>query len=362
VVDEMMAELQAKNQPLPHHLRYERAKLLVAAKDYDGAIEIIDRLGGEVDTPHKLRSPVWHLKAKALDRAGRYREAFEAAKAGNEYDQKPFDPVEYERQTTAIIETWSKENIERFPRSTCESEVPVFIAGMPRSGTSLLDQIIHAHPLGAGVGELDTIERFAYLASEAYNPDAPAGKRFGSLNAFKWTRAAQDYLREVTKMSPGATRIANKTIANTRIAGVISRLFPNTRIIHIRRDPRDVALSCYMGSFNNDILPWTTRLDWVACAYEQSERLMAHWKGVLDVPILEVRYEELVADPATQLPRVIEFLGLPWDEACRDFYKTKRTLRTLSYDQVNRPLYTTSAGRHENYAEQFEGVDFPEYP
>lgn len=362
VVNDMLAELESKNQPLPHHLRYEQAKLRVQAKDYDGAIEIVDRLSGEVDTPHQLRSPVWHLRAKALDRAGRYAEAFEAAKAGNEYDQRPFDPDEYERQTTAIIEMWSKANMARFPQSTCESEVPVFVAGMPRSGTSLLDQIIHSHPTGAGVGELDTLERFAYLVQEAYNPDAPTGKQFGSLGAFKWNKAALDYLREITKVAPDATRIANKAIANTRIAGVLARLFPKTRIIHIRRDPRDVAISCYMGAFNNDVMPWTTRLDWVACAYEQSERLMAHWKATLDVPILEVRYEDLVADPQTQLPRVIEFLGLPWDEACREFYKTKRTLRTLSYDQVNRPLYTSSAGRHANYAEQFSGIEFPSYP
>lgn len=362
VVDAMSAELESRNQPLPPHLRYEQAKLRVQDKDFDAAIEIIDELSGAIDTPHELRSAAWHLRAKALDRAGKYNDAFAAATQGNELEMKPFDPDAYERQTTAIIDVWSKENMAGFPESSCQSEVPVFIAGMPRSGTSLLDQIIHAHPKGAGVGELDTLERFFAQAMAAYKPDAPEGKQFGSLNRFKWTRAADDYVREVTKMAPGAERIANKAIGNTRIAGLIARLFPRTRIIHIRRDPRDVAISCYMGAFNNDAMPWTTKLDWVAKAYEQSERLMAHWKETLGVPILEVRYEDLVADPQTQLPRVIEFLGLPWDDACREFYKTKRTLRTLSYDQVNRPLYTSSAGRHANYAEQFSGIEFPAYP
>lgn len=362
VVDAMVEELEARNQPLPPHLRFEQAKLCMQDKDYAGAIEIIDALSGAVDTPHELRSAAWHLRAKTLDRAGRYAEAFDAATTGNELDARPFDPKQYELETTAIIETWSKDNIASFPESTCTSEVPVFIAGMPRSGTSLLDQIIHAHPKGAGVGELDTLERFFAQAMAAYKPDAPEGKRFGSLNKFKWTRAAEDYVREVSKMSPGAERIANKAIGNIRIAGLIARLFPQTRIIHIRRDPRDVAISCYMGAFNNLAMPWTTQVEWVARAYEQSERLMAHWKDTLEVPILEVRYEELVADPGTQLPRVIEFLGLEWDEACRDFYKTKRTLRTLSYDQVNRPLYTSSAGRHANYAEQIQGIGFPDYP
>ncbi len=362
VVDAMVDELEARNRPLPPHLRYERAKLRVQDKDYDAAIEVLDELSGAIDTPHELRSAAWHLRAKALDRAGRYGEAFDAATQGNELEMKPFDPDAYERQTTAIIEMWSKENMATFPESSCESETPVFIAGMPRSGTSLLDQIIHAHPKAAGVGELDTLERFFAQVMAAYKPDAPEGKRFGSLNHFKWNRAAEDYLREIRKQAPDDERIVNKTIGNTRIAGLISRLFPRTRIVHIRRDPRDVAISCYMGAFNNDAMPWTTRLDWVARAYEQSERLMAHWKATLGVPIMEVRYEDLVRDPATQLPRLIDFLGLEWDEACREFYKSKRTLRTLSYDQVNRPLYTSSAGRHKNYAERLGGVDFPTYP
>jgi len=362
VVDEMAGELSRRGEPLPPHLRYEQAKLKVQDKDTDAALAILDDLGGDAGVPAELRTASWHLRAKALDRAGRYNDAFRAATTANELDAKPFDPEAYERETTAIIEMWSRANMASFPESSCRSEAPVFIAGMPRSGTSLLDQIVHAHPKGAGVGELETLEQFFDQVMAAYKPDAPEGKRFGSLNRFKWTRAAEDYVREVSKMAHGADRIVNKALGNTRIAGLLARLFPSTRIIHIRRDPRDVAISCYMGAFNNLAMPWTTRLDWVAHAYAQSERLMTHWKTTLDVPILEVRYEDLVSDPGTQLPRIIEFLDLPWDDACKDFYKTTRTLRTLSYDQVNQPLYTSSAGRHANYAQQVSRVDFPAYP
>ena len=362
VVDEMVTELDGRGEALTPHLRFEQAKLRVQDKDTEGALEIIDGLTDDSSAPLELRTATWHLRAKALDRAGRYDEAYEAATRANGQDAKPFDPDAYERETLAIIEMWSKENMATFPESSCDSEAPVFIAGMPRSGTSLLDQIIHAHPKGAGVGELDTLERYFTQVMAAYKPNAPEGKRFGSLNRFKWTRAAEDYVREVGKTAPGAERIVNKAIGNTRIAGLLARLFPKTRIIHIRRDPRDIAISCFMGAFNNLAMPWTTRVDWVSHAYAQSERLMAHWKATLEVPILEVRYEELVRDPGTQLPRVIEFLGLPWDDACNDFYKTTRTLRTLSYDQVNRPLYTSSAGRHANYASQIEGIEFPAYP
>ena len=116
-----------------------------------------------------------------------------------------------------------------------------------------------------------------------------------------------------------------------------------------------------MGGFNNHLHPWTTQIDWAARAWEQSMRMMEHWKRSLDVPILDVHYERLVRDPETEFPRIIEFLGLEWDDACREFHKSRRTVRTLSYDQVNRPLYTSSAGRHRNYAGHIAGVAFPAY-
>ena len=362
VAQELESELAGKGQELPPHLRFELAKLDIQDRAYDSAERTLGELAEETAAPVELRSMAQYIRAKALDRAGKFDEAFAAAARANEMSGRPFDPDAYEQRVGEIIQTWSKPDIAAYPVTSCQSEAPVFIAGMPRSGTSLLDQIIDAHPQAAGVGELDTIERFAHQLEDARKPDAPADKRFGSLNRFRWQLVADDYVREISKLAPGAERVANKAIGNTRLVGLLTRLFPKTRIVHIRRDPRDVAISCFMGAFNNDALPWTTKLDWVARAYPQSERLMDHWKQTLDVPILEVRYEELVADPGTQFPRLIEFLGLPWDDACRDFYKTRRTVKTLSYDQVNRPLYTSSAGRHRNYLQHLQDVAFPAYP
>src|SRR5690606_7035749 len=111
----------------------------------------------------------------------------------------------------------------------------------------------------------------------------------------------------------------------------------------------------------NRLHPWTTRVDWAAKAWEQSRRMKEHWKAPLDVPILDVHYERRVTDPERELPRIIDFLGLEWDDRCFEFHKSRRTVRTLSYDQVNRPLYTSSAGRHANFGQWIEGVEFPEY-
>lgn len=362
VVDPLIAELEGRGEEVSRALRFELAKLLVQEQSLERAVAVIDEFAGAPGTPERLARLAFYLRAKALDRMGDYAGAFEAATRASAIGRVEFDPARYEREVGQLIEAWSPEQVADLPISTCESEIPVFVAGMPRSGTSLIDQIIDAHPKAAGVGELPTIERFAAQLQAAYNPERPPAKRFGSINRFKWTRVAEDYVKEIRARAPDAERVVNKALGNNRLVGLLARLFPRTRVIHSMRDPRDVAISCYMGGFNSLMFPWTTRLEWVACAWEQSERMMEHWKRTLDIPILEVRYEELVRDPGRQLPRIIEFLGLEWDEACREFHKNCCMVRTLSDDQVNRPMYATSAGRHTNYTSELAAVRFPAYP
>lgn len=360
-IEPLIRELESRGSPLPVALRFELSKILVQEKAYEDAIGVIDGVFSEQTAPDQLAVLLGYLKAKALDRSGRFDEAFDAASAANKIGRIEFDPALYEAQVTTLIENWSAERMERFPISSCMDELPVFVAGMPRSGTSLIDQIIDAHPAASGVGELGDIEQFASLLSQAYNPDLEPPRCFGRYDSFRWTRVAQAYFKQIRAMAPSADRVVNKALGNNKLVGLLARLFPKTRIIHAMRDPRDVAISCYIGGFNNQMHAWTTRLEWAACAWEQSERMMDHWKHALGVPILDIRYEQLVRDPGTQFPRLIEFLGLPWDESCQRFYESKRTVRTLSYDQVNRPLYTTSAGRHANYYKQLSAVEFPAY-
>ncbi len=354
--------LSASGTQLPVGLRVEWSKLLVQKGSYDEAIELIDETLDDTTLPSGLLNMQLHLRAKACDRKGDFCGAFESADRANEMSRVDFDPELYERQVGALIGTWSRERIQRFPRSNCESEVPVFVAGMPRSGTSLIDQIIDAHPEASGVGELNTIEVFAYNLSRVYDDTLEPPECFGSMNEDRWRASSNGYLRELERLgSPSTRRIVNKALGNNKLVGLIAQLFPRTRIIHAIRDPRDVAISCFMGGFNNRLHPWTTRIEWVAKAWEQSQLLMQHWKEVLDVPILDVSYERLVADPENEFPRIIEFLGLEWNRACLDFHKSKRTVRTLSYDQVNRPLYKSSSGRHANYSRYLRGIEFMKY-
>lgn len=362
IAEPLVARYEREGKELPMGLRLEWSKLLVQKKRYDDAIELIDETIEAPGLVPQIINQELHLRAKACDRKKDFRGAWDAAERANEIGRIDFDPEIYREQVDALTEIWSADRMASFPLSSCESEMPVFVAGMPRSGTSLIDQIIDAHPKAAGVGELASIENFARQLSGVYDPEKEPPGCFGRFNEQRWTRVARDYVREITKKAPpGVERVVNKALGNNKLVGLIARLFPKTRVIHAIRDPRDVAISCFMGGFNNKLHPWTTRVEWAASAWEQSRRMMDHWEKTLDIPILEVRYERLVADPEHEFPRLIEFLGLEWDERCFEFHKSRRTVRTLSYDQVNRPLYTSSSGRHANYAEMIEGIGFPDY-
>jgi hypothetical protein len=355
-----------ENDALPQHTRnsarFEWAKLLVHEKKFSEANALIDELLASEGVDARYRRSFLHLKAKSCDRAKDFAGAYHAAAAANEIGKLDFSAEVYTDQVSMLIENWSREAMTKFPIADCQSEVPVFVAGMPRSGTSLIDQIIDAHPQAAGVGELSDIEIFADALGRGYDSDKPPPDCFGPFQNKAFTRIAAQYIHHCQKLSPrGTERVVNKALGNNKLVGLLARLFPKCRIIHAMRDPRDVSISCFMGGFNNRLHAWTTQIDWAADAWAQSERMMQHWKASLDVPILDVHYEALVADPENQFRRLIDFIGLPWDDACLAFHKSRRTVRTLSYDQVNRPIYTSSSGRHANYAPFIGGIEFPHY-
>lgn len=345
---------------LPAKTAYEHAKLLSHAGDQAGAVAAIDAAipaTAAGSTPFLM---LLFLRAKALDRAGDHASAWESAARAQASRKVAFDPAAFVRANDAAIAWWTRERVAALGDSGLADATAVFVAGMPRSGTTLVDQIVAAHPSGAGVGELDELERFAADEDAAIAAGrAPADEK-------ALARVARRYLDGVRALAPRATRIANKALGNARIAPHLARLFPATRTVHIERDPRDVAVSCFLGAFNAGRYPWTTRPEWCALAWRESRRMMAHWRAVLATPaspptVLEVRYERLVREGAPEMRRIVEFLGLPWDAGVERFHETRRTVRTLSYDQVSRPLYTGSIGRWRRFEAALAGVEWPAY-
>jgi tetratricopeptide (TPR) repeat protein len=222
------------------------------------------------------------------------------------------------------------------------SAAPIFIVGLPRSGTTLIEQIIASHPGVFGAGELRDMAR---LAERLSGPDgAQFPEAVATMPPDELRRLGSDYLRGIRRRAPDALRITDKMPGNFALVGLIRLALPNARIIHACRDVRDAALSCFSILFSRGH----------AYSYERAElgrycrahlRVMAHWREVLPDAFLEVRYEDVVDDLESQARRIIAYCGLEWDDACLDFHRTQRPVHTASATQVRQPIYRGSIGR-----------------
>jgi tetratricopeptide (TPR) repeat protein len=229
------------------------------------------------------------------------------------------------------------------------SAVPVFIIGMPRSGTTLVEQILASHPKVFGAGELREFSKAMGILSPTGAAPASFAEFAEALPGEKLHQLGTIYLNEVQAMAPWAVRITDKMPGNFPFAGMIHLALPNARIIHMRRDPIDTCVSCFSMLFANGH-PYSYDLAELGRYYRAYDAVMEHWRQVLpDGAMLEVRYEDVVADFETQARRVVSYCGLEWDDACLAFHATQRNVQTASATQVRRPIYRTSVGRWRPY-------------
>jgi tetratricopeptide (TPR) repeat protein len=295
--------------------------------------------------------------ARLLDRGDQPDEAFRHYRETNRIRRElgrqtgeTFDVTEHRRLVDRLIAFFTPEWFERVRAFGADTEVPVFVVGMPRSGSSLVEQILTHHPEVAGVGELRDLPRTvdglaARLGSAEAYPECLAGVEERTIRLL-----ADEYLARVQDLAGPARRITDKMLVNFLHIGFIATLFPQSRVIHCRRDPLDTCVSCFMQIFRG--LSFTLDLEDLGSYYREYERLMAHWRALRPLPMLEVAYEDLVADVAGVSRRLVEFCGLPWDERCLRFYENPRTVRTVSKLQVRQPVYKSSVERWRRYGSQ----------
>ncbi|MHB8476273.1 MAG: tetratricopeptide repeat-containing sulfotransferase family protein [Steroidobacteraceae bacterium] len=242
-----------------------------------------------------------------------------------------------------LMRVYTREAISHVGPPASDSMKPIFVVGMPRSGTSLMEQIIASHPDAKGAGELTFWGRAAR--------DHETAIRRTLLEESTRKKLAEDYLRDLQARCGDALRIVDKTPVNSDYLGVIHSIFPNARIIYMQRDPIDACLSCYFQKFGVE-LNFTMDLSDLAHYFRQHQRLMAHWRAVLPPgSVLEVPYAELVTDQEGWTRKVLAFLGLEWDPRCLDFHRTERSVVTASAWQVRQKIYRTSVARWRSYEE-----------
>ncbi len=230
------------------------------------------------------------------------------------------------------------------------STLPIFIIGMPRSGSTLLEQVLSSHPKVFGAGE---IKAFISAAAKIDGIDAPHVETFRkameAMTGDVLSSVGAAYVRQLQSLAPAAERIVDKALGNFIVVGLIHLVLPNARILHMRRDPVDTCVSCFSKWFALE-QQHTYDLAELGRYYRAYEELMAHWRGVLPEGVmLEVQYEDLVADLEPQARRIIAHCGLDWDEHCLDFHRTERAVNTASAAQVRQPIYRSSVGRWQSW-------------
>jgi tetratricopeptide (TPR) repeat protein len=286
---------------------------------------------------------------KYFDDVRQYDEAFNHYRQANELTRRygsKYDGAKLEQRVDRIIRKFDATFMRPYQDQRSASELPVFIVGMPRSGTSLTEQILASHPAVFGAGEVI----FWNAAYDAYRDAELEGKTGAALIP----NMAADYINRLTAMSGAAHRVVDKMPANFLYAGLIHAAFPKARIIHMQRHPIDTCLSIYFQNFFN-IGPYANDFDNLAHYYRQYLRITDHWRAVFPATTwLEVPYEELIDDLEGWTRRMLDFIGLPWDPKCLDFHQTDRVVITASKWQVRQKISKSSAGRWRNY-EKFVG-------
>lgn len=267
-----------------------------------------------------------------------------------------------------IREVFSKDALEakRKQIEGSKTAAPILVLGMPRSGSTLTEQIISSHSQVFGAGEVRTLNQ---SLNEAITKDFSESVRFPEVFQFLSQSHADaivaNYLRDVPNWGGKTPRFTDKMLTNFFYMGLINLMMPNAKIIHIRRHPVDNCISCFTRLFRED-LPYSYDFDDLADYYTQYARLMAHWRDVLPAGAFhELKYEDLVADTEGQARQLLEFVGLPWEDQCLAFYETKRPVKTASVTQVREPIYTRSVERWKKYGasvqpliDRLAGVDY----
>lgn len=301
------------------------------------------------------RSKVHFALGKAYDKSGEFDKAFHHYDNGNKLIRPDFNITYFHKQIDREIQIFSDDFSKSLSVSSEQSSRPIFIVGIPRSGTSLVEQIIASHSAVFGAGELMEITRLSESLPTILDTDMSYPECLAITDKKTLTQLSQTYLDYLSKLNDDTTYVTDKLPGNFMNLGLIQLLFPNSKIIYCKRNPLDTCLSCYFQNFSRNI-PWSYDLVNAGLVYNEHLRLMEHWNKVLDLPILEVQYETLTTNQEEITKNILNFLDLKWEDQCLEFHKNKRLIWTASYNQVRSAMYNKSVERWKNYADHITAL------
>lgn len=310
-------------------------------------------LGREHLTDWK-RALLHHGLAHVYDARRDYAAAGDHARDGNalrkqvwERQGKVYNRTEHHGFVTFLMKQFSPAFFARTAGWGLDTEVPVFVFGVPRSGTTLIEQIVASHPRAFGAGELPYAKESFDSLPKLLKVEAAPSVCVPHLTREHVRHVGQAHLARLRELDAGALRVVDKMPDNYLWLGFLAAVFPRAKFVYARRDFNDIAVSCWMTNFKS--IRWACDPDDIAQRVRDHRRIMDHWRAVLPVPMLELDYEDTVADLEKTAKKLIAFCGLEWDPACLAFHETKRTVRTASLSQVRQPIYARSVQRWKNY-------------
>lgn len=331
----------------------ESYKKLVGTRKYSGESSELASILRELEEPglsaedaHEL-----HMAAgKVLNDLRHYERAMDHFLKANKLKEDAFDIERYRKRVDALIALFDPSLLAAKKGYGHTSDVPVFVLGMPRSGTTLTEQICASHPQVRGAGELTKLRRIGVACGLVSKVEPTFGEPVRTLTPEGARSLAGDYLSDLALYAADASRIVDKMPHNFELVGLIAILFPNARIIHCRRDAIDNCISCFTTDLQK-AHGYANDLTKLGLYYRQYDRLMRHWHSLLPGQIFENRYEDLIADQEGRSRRLIDHLGLTWDDACLRFFDRDASIRTASVWQARQPIYASSVKRWKNYGE-----------
>jgi tetratricopeptide (TPR) repeat protein len=317
----------------------------------DTDLAALEALARRDDLPADKALLIHFALAKALEDSGDYPQAFEHLRQGNHLKRRQidYDEAAVARNFERISTIFDRCLFDRFQGAGDPSSAPIFVLGMPRSGSTLIEQILASHPQIHAAGELTDLETAVRTVLHAGEQKVPYPECVPALDGDTLRRMAQVYLARLPALGDRKVRIVDKLPSNFLNVGLIRLILPNARIIHTARNPIDTCVSCYSKLFTSGQY-FSYDLRELGRYYRRYRELMTHWRSVLAPgAILDVAYEDVVGDLEGQARRLIAYCGLPWDDACLSFHQTSRPVKTASAVQVRKPLFHSSLQRWRRY-------------
>lgn len=317
-------------------------------------IENLEKRFDDPRLPKEAKRALHFTIGKYYDDMKEPEKAFAHFKQGNDMDDRipPYQPQQFRAGVDRLMEVYTEDFFKQRKGMGAESEVPVVIVGMPRSGTSLTEQILSSHPRVFGAGELKNLGDIMRTIQIRFKGKAQYPQCVRALDPIMACNLGERYLAEIHDFADRGDfdRITDKMPGNHTNLGLLASILPKARVVHCMRNPMDSCFSNFSHNFAS-VISFSRKLEDLGHHYRDYRRIMEHWKKVLPLEIMELRYEDMIADSEGMSKKLIEFVGLEWDPACLEFQKTERRVKTASTVQIRQPIYSSSVARWRNYEE-----------